>query len=54
VEDAVNKEVSSEEPVVKKAYTSPRLLEYGSISKLTQGVSGSVADGVTLMANPCL
>jgi hypothetical protein len=30
--------------VVKKKYCSPSLVEYGSLSKLTQGMTGSIAD----------
>jgi hypothetical protein len=28
----------------KKAYSAPRLVEYGSVAKLTQNGAGSVAD----------
>ena len=37
----------SRQEVAKKTYVSPSLLEYGSISKLTQGTSGTKADGAT-------
>ena len=37
----------------KKSYFSPRLLEYGSIAKLTQTAPGSGADAA-LMMPPCL
>ena len=29
----------------KQAYTSPHLVEYGAIAKLTQGSSGPMGDG---------
>jgi hypothetical protein len=40
----------------KKAYVEPSLVEYGSISKLTQNGSGSFADGggPQMMMNACL
>ncbi len=28
----------------KRAYTSPRLIEYGSVKKLTAGVGGTIFD----------
>ncbi len=33
----------------KKVYASPRLLDYGSVSKLTRGQNGSVPDGLSGM-----
>jgi len=33
----------------KKVYTQPRLIEYGSISKLTQGVGSVAGDAGNLM-----
>ena len=36
----------------KKAYVAPKLVEYGSIAKLTQTSSTTKADGATL--KPCL
>jgi len=40
----------------KKSYASPRLVEYGSIAKLTQSGAGSGADGglVAGMMMTCL
>jgi len=35
----------SQPEVVKKIYSSPSLLEYGSVAKLTQSGTGSGADG---------
>lgn len=34
---------------VKKSYDPPRLIEYGSMTKLTQGAAGSEVDGATGM-----
>ncbi|THI90814.1 MAG: lasso RiPP family leader peptide-containing protein [Nitrospira sp. CG24A] len=34
----------------KKPYTTPTLVEYGDIAKLTQGGGGSVPDGMSGMA----
>jgi len=36
-------------PSGKKLYTTPRLIEYGSIAKLTQGGGSVTADGGALM-----
>jgi hypothetical protein len=33
----------------KKPYTTPALVEYGDIAKLTQGSSGSLLDGMSGM-----
>lgn len=40
----------------KKLYMEPRLIEYGSISKLTQNSTGSFADnsGPQMMMGACL
>jgi hypothetical protein len=40
----------------KRPYVEPKLVEYGSISKLTQIGSGSFADalGAQMMMMPCL
>jgi hypothetical protein len=39
----------------KKPYTEPRLIEYGSIAKLTQTGAGSRADfGGMMRTRPCL
>lgn len=35
-------------PQQKKPYIKPELVEFGSIEKLTQGTSGSLADGTHL------
>lgn len=36
---------SADEPKSKQEYSSPTLVEYGSIGKLTQGGFGSGTDG---------
>jgi hypothetical protein len=41
--DSLNQE--SQPEVVKKIYSSPDLIEYGSVAKLTQSGNGSGADG---------
>jgi len=38
----------------KKAYHSPKMVEYGNVAKLTQGSSGSVGDGAGMNMPPCL
>lgn len=39
----------------KKPYSSPRLVEYGSVAKLTLSGSGPSADGInTMMTAACL
>lgn len=41
----------------RKPYTEPRLIEYGSIAKLTQSGAGSRSDfdgGGRMMVGPCL
>jgi hypothetical protein len=38
----------------RKAYAPPQLVEYGSITKLTQGASGAVGDGTGMNMPPCL
>ncbi len=45
-------EVAKKRPV-KKSYISPQLLEYGSITKLTQNASGPVND-IGGMMQDCL
>ena len=55
--DEVEKKISSIEtarPSIKKTYTSPSLLEYGNIAKLTQGGAGTGADSGTTMMMMCL
>lgn len=42
------------EEVPKKTYASPKLTEYGNISKLTKGSAGTAADGGSGMFRPCL
>jgi hypothetical protein len=41
--ESLNQE--SQPEMLKKTYSSPSLMEYGSIAKLTQGGNGSGADG---------
>ena len=36
--------------LVKKSYVSPRILEYGSVAKLTQSGAATVVDGFGMMA----
>jgi hypothetical protein len=38
----------------KKAYHSPKMVEYGNVAKLTQGSSGTVGDGTGMNMPPCL
>jgi hypothetical protein len=38
----------------KKAYSTPKLLEYGSVAKLTQGITGAFADAGAGMMMVCL
>jgi hypothetical protein len=46
---------NSNEPQSKKPYAPPRLAAYGSVTKLTQGGSGSGADlGGAGMSKMCL
>lgn len=35
----------AQDHITKKGYTSPRMVEYGAITNLTKGSSGSKADG---------
>jgi hypothetical protein len=40
---------------IKKPYESPRLVEYGTVAKLTQGASGAGADAINMKTfSPCL
>ena len=41
-------------PTVKGKYTSPKLVEYGSVAKLTQGQTGTTGDGASGMFMTCL
>ena len=57
--DEVEKKISSIEtarPSIKKTYTSPSLLEYGNIAKLTQNgaTSGTDGGGAAAMMMMCL
>ena len=38
----------------KTAYSSPKLVEYGNVAKLTQGGTGTVGDGLGMNMAPCL
>jgi hypothetical protein len=38
----------------KRPYTSPRLTEYGSVAKLTQGFGSLQADGGSTFRRTCL
>jgi hypothetical protein len=38
----------------KKAYTTPQLIEYGPVEKLTASGSGTVGDGGLMMMLQCL
>jgi hypothetical protein len=38
----------------KKAYTAPRMVEYGNVAKLTQGGTGTVGDAQGMNMAPCL
>ena len=40
--------------VQRLPYRSPDLIEYGSVSKLTEGSSASAGDGASGMMAPCL
>jgi hypothetical protein len=46
---APKNEPDSEKTQPKKPYTTPTLVEYGDIAKLTQGSSGSLLDGMSAM-----
>lgn len=52
--DAVSMQQESHPEVVKKKYASPRLVEYGSLAKLTQAKGGTKADGVGSSTMSCL
>jgi len=52
--DAASMQQESHQEVVKKQYASPRLVEYGSLAKLTQGVGGTIGDGRGMSMAPCL
>lgn len=41
-------------PSPRKPWVAPQLLSYGHIGKLTQGMSGTKADGTTSKRNACL
>jgi hypothetical protein len=38
----------------KNAYSSPKMVEYGNVAKLTQGGTGTVGDGLGMSMQPCL
>jgi hypothetical protein len=38
----------------KRAYSPPRLTEYGSVAKLTQGGGSQIADGGSTRSKNCL
>ena len=40
-----NRQTPVKTPAAKKPYTTPQLVDYGSIAKLTQGGNGTGADG---------
>lgn len=42
--DAASMQQESHQEVVKKKYACPRLVEYGSLAKLTQGANSNRAD----------
>lgn len=44
--DRKNENTQAETAAVKKPYRSPAMVEYGNLSKLTQGMMGSFADGM--------
>lgn len=37
-----------------RSYSRPVLVDYGAVTKLTQGASGTVGDGPTLAMASCL
>ena len=42
-------------PAERLPYRSPTLVEYGNVSKLTEGATGSRADSATMVSGmPCL
>jgi hypothetical protein len=41
-------------PVQLLPYRSPSLVEYGNVSKLTEGGHGSMADNATMVTHTCL
>jgi hypothetical protein len=44
-------ELNKEKIVVKRPYTTPKLLEYGSVSKLTEAKSPGATDGSSLTSH---
>lgn len=50
--DAASMQQESHQEVVKKKYACPRLVEYGSLAKLTQGAGSTMADAGN--TKPCL
>jgi hypothetical protein len=45
---------SLEPKPVRKPYSTPRLIEYGPVEKLTHSGSGTAGDGGAMMRAPCL
>lgn len=52
--DTTSMQQESSSAVVKKKYASPRLMEYGSLAKLTHGGGGTRGDGVGHSTRSCL
>jgi len=52
--DGTSIQQGSHPAIVKKKYASPRLMEYGSLAKLTQVKGGTMSDGGTLTTKSCL
>jgi hypothetical protein len=44
----------SSQPPVRKPYSTPRLVEYGPVEKLTHSGTGVVGDGGPMMRLTCL
>ena len=44
----------SEAPGTKRVYSSPTLIHYGSVAKLTKSGSGGIGEGLLMLMVPCL
>jgi hypothetical protein len=45
IQEVVIVNTTTAEPAQKKPYAAPKLVVYGTVSKLTQGLAGSGTDG---------
>ena len=44
------KQAAVKRPVVKRPYASPEIVEYGSLEEITLGMSGTLSEGQSGMA----